>query len=606
MRVKPWGDMDPMDHWGWLHVAGKTVLDVGADYGSTADFFLEQGALRVVAVEADPKLFRRLAALAAEDARIEAVEMRVSSVHDWERLLQSYKPDVVKSDCEGGEGWLLDLDKRFFHLVSQWAIELHTPEMAARFSNDVSYNSLEALYAGLGDKMVDFGYDLVKDVLHGTGRVVYGVRRNLDVPGKLCDPDEPTRVVILSTQRSGTKFLEECLSSHPDVEIGGEVLRDTPPYPVQVLKDFFAGGTCPVRVCRLMYMQVSEPVILWLQMNEVQVIHLVREDHVRREVSNDLNRRRLELGRTEHHSYGECEPVQIEVDVPWVLRQIQWVKGQIGRFRHLFQGGPYLEVTYQEIVGLEGEEVSKLRDDLACKLYRFLDLDPHPLTSSQRKQNPGDLQSFVTNYAELMRAVWRDYGGEGAFRQRSYASYADYLVHQSSKLELLDLVEYHAKFREVLRERLAKLSFLERDMVVLCLGARSGAEVEAFLDLGHPAIGIDLNPGGDGNLVVEGDFHDLEAESGSIDVVFTNSWDHAYDLRKAISEAWRVLKSPGFLIVEAVPGLEEGAHVDPWDCMIWRTRDDLIRLLESSGFELLERSWFEFPWTGERLCLKKS
>jgi len=77
MRVKPWGDMDPMDHWGWLHVAGKTVLDVGADYGSTADFFLEQGALRVVAVEADPKLFRRLAALAAEDARIEAVEMRV-------------------------------------------------------------------------------------------------------------------------------------------------------------------------------------------------------------------------------------------------------------------------------------------------------------------------------------------------------------------------------------------------------------------------------------------------------------------------------------------------------------------------------------------------
>jgi SAM-dependent methyltransferase len=605
MRVKPWGDMDPADHWGWLHVEGKTVLDVGADWGSTADFFLERGAARVVAVEADPKLFKRLEALAARARGLDAVQMRVSSVRDWERLLNAYKPDVVKSDCEGGEGWLLELDKRFFRLAGQWAVELHTSEMAAHFGNDVSYKNLESLYLGLGDKLVGLGYDIVKDVPHGTGRVVYGVRRNLDVPGKLCDPEEPTRVVILSTQRAGTKLLEECLGSHPDVEIRGEVLRDMPPYPVGALKDFFEGGIAPVRVCRLMYNQITEPVILWLQMQEVKVIHLIREDHVRREVSNDLNRRRLDLGRTEHHSYGECEPVQIEVDVPWVLRQIQWVKGRIGRFRRLFSSGPYLEVTYEQMVGCEGNEVSKLSDDLACTLYRLLDLDSHPLVSPQRKQNPGDLSSFVTNYAELMRAVWRDYGNEGAFRQRSYASYQDYVTHQASKLGTVDLAEYHVKFLEVLRERLEKLEFLGHGVEVLCLGARSGAEVLAFRDMGCSCIGIDLNPGEDNPWVWGGDFHDLPWEDGTYDVVFTNSWDHAYDLKKAISEAWRVLKPGGFLIVEAVPGLDEGAHVDPWDCMIWRTRDELIRLLESSGFELGRRSWFEFPWTGEQLCLVK-
>ena len=45
---------------------------------------------------------------------------------------------------------------------------------------------------------------------------------------------------------------------------------------------------------------------------------------------------------------------------------------------------------------------------------------------------------------------------------------------------------------------------------VLCLAARIGTEVKAFLDLGCFAIGIDLNPGTDNRYVVHGDFHDLQ------------------------------------------------------------------------------------------------
>jgi hypothetical protein len=215
------------------------------------------------------------------------------------------------------------------------------------------------------------------------------------------------RAVILSTQRSGTGLLEEYLASHPDVEGGGEVLKTPSAWATRFLQDFFEDGEAQVRLCRLMYNQLTAPVILWLQMNEVRIIHLIREDHVRREVSNWINRQKQRTGRPSAHAYEEWEPVQIEVDVPWITRKIREVQGQIEGFRHLFRSGPYLEVTYQEMVGCEGEEITELPTKLSRKLCRFLDLDPHRLSSPQRKQNPADLRSFVLNYDELMEAVGR-------------------------------------------------------------------------------------------------------------------------------------------------------------------------------------------------------
>ncbi|MEM2995027.1 MAG: hypothetical protein QXI91_03285 [Candidatus Bathyarchaeia archaeon] len=38
-------------HWNYLNFKGKKILDLGADYGSTASYFLWQGAKQVIAVE---------------------------------------------------------------------------------------------------------------------------------------------------------------------------------------------------------------------------------------------------------------------------------------------------------------------------------------------------------------------------------------------------------------------------------------------------------------------------------------------------------------------------------------------------------------------------
>ena len=336
MRVKPWEDLDLDTHWGWLDVEGKVVLDVGADYGSTADFFLRRGAARVIAVEGDPRSFRRLNALAEQRANLKAVQKRIASVTDWQELLVSHAPQVVKADCEGGEGFLLDLDDRLFRKPEAWAVELHTKEQAERWGNFYPWGSMDTLWVRFLEKLLDCGYEIAKDVPHWVGRVVCGVRGDFLLVGRPGNSESRTWAAIVSAQRSGTRPLEECLASHPDVECGGEVLKSTSPWPTRTLQDFFEGGEAEVRICRLMYDQVSDVTTLWLQMHEVRIIYLIHDEH--RE------------------------------------------QGQLGRFRRLFGTGPYLEVTYEEMVGGEGEEISQVPKELECKLYRFLDLDPAPLT----------------------------------------------------------------------------------------------------------------------------------------------------------------------------------------------------------------------------------
>jgi SAM-dependent methyltransferase len=78
----------------------------------------------------------------------------------------------------------------------------------------------------------------------------------------------------------------------------------------------------------------------------------------------------------------------------------------------------------------------------------------------------------------------------------------------------------------------------------LCIGARTGQEVQALLNLEKDAIGIDIvkcEP-----LVIEGDFHNLSFKDSSFDFVFSNVVDHALYPDKFFSEANRVLKNKGF------------------------------------------------------------
>jgi SAM-dependent methyltransferase len=209
------------------------------------------------------------------------------------------------------------------------------------------------------------------------------------------------------------------------------------------------------------------------------------------------------------------------------------------------------------------------------------------------------------------RALFRKFGerwkpeGE-AFQKRSYDSYEAYLEHQKAKLETHQFGPYDEKFRTALRERLTSLDLEWQGRIVLCLGARIGSEVKAFLDLGAFAVGIDLNPGKENRYVVQGDFHDLQYAPSSIDVVYTNCLDHAFDIDRVAKEVLKVLKPDGVFVVEAVQGRDQGIDPGFFESFFWKNIDELARVFENAGFTVSRRRAINHPWPGEQICLSRS
>lgn len=194
----------------------------------------------------------------------------------------------------------------------------------------------------------------------------------------------------------------------------------------------------------------------------------------------------------------------------------------------------------------------------------------------------------------------------GRFSVRRYDSYDDYVAHQKSKLALLEgvlLEEYDRDFVAQLSARLRKVDRVKPGASVLCLAARLGSEVKAFRALGCFAVGIDLNPGAANPHVVVGDFHALQFADHCVDVVFTNSLDHCYDLERVLTEVRRVLKPEGLFVVEAAMGEREGIAPSTWEAFSWETVDDLIARLSECGFEPVAREQVRYPWLGMHLVL---
>jgi SAM-dependent methyltransferase len=208
------------------------------------------------------------------------------------------------------------------------------------------------------------------------------------------------------------------------------------------------------------------------------------------------------------------------------------------------------------------------------------------------------------------RALFRKFGerwqsqGE-ALQRRSYDSYDDYLEHQKAKLETHEFGQYDEEFRHALRERLNSLELDWPGRNVLCLGARIGSEVKAFLDLGAFAVGLDLNPGAGNRYVVHGDFHDLQFSANSIDVVYTNSLDHAFDIGRIAQEVLKVLKPDGLFLVEAVQGRDQGINPGFFESFFWRNIDELVRVFENAGFKVWRRTAIAHPWPGEQICFRR-
>jgi len=209
--------------------------------------------------------------------------------------------------------------------------------------------------------------------------------------------------------------------------------------------------------------------------------------------------------------------------------------------------------------------------------------------------------------SELMNQIskeWDHDKGNQNISRRLYPTYDEYVFHQKAKLALLNLHDYTKKHRIALRLRLKGLDIIKDKQSVLCLAARIGSEVKAFIDLGYFAVGIDLNPGEDNRYVLSGDFHSLQFADNSVDIVFTNSLGHIYNLDSFIKEVKRVMRSNGVFISETVRGSEEGREPGFFKSFLWRKIYDIVGEIENRGMILIERQEISYPWAGEQLIFK--
>ena len=126
VRIPPIYGEDYEFQWGKVDYTGKVVLDIGCDFGSTADFFLRKGAFLVVCVDNNKEYIDKLYELRNKFfLPIIGLCLDMSDSSLWSKLINLYRPTVVKSDCEGCERALGKVPEEEIRKVPEYIIECH-------------------------------------------------------------------------------------------------------------------------------------------------------------------------------------------------------------------------------------------------------------------------------------------------------------------------------------------------------------------------------------------------------------------------------------------------------------------------------------------------
>ncbi|KKM93814.1 hypothetical protein LCGC14_1204510 [marine sediment metagenome] len=123
--LESWKNLEIM--YGRLNYTDKVVLDIGADWGGTPAFFLSKGARRVIGVDYHAWYVEKMADHFRDDCRVFPVQVNVKTSKQMENLIQIYKPDIVKVDCEGCERLLFDVNN--LALCPEYVVEVHSDDV---------------------------------------------------------------------------------------------------------------------------------------------------------------------------------------------------------------------------------------------------------------------------------------------------------------------------------------------------------------------------------------------------------------------------------------------------------------------------------------------
>lgn len=127
--IPPYGGEDYEKFYGNIDYSNKVVLDIGADYGSSAYWFIQKGASSVIAVDADSGYYQRMVHSFNKTNRVEPLHITINSGDSLRELIEKYKPNILKVDCEGCESVLLSLKPEILRVPDTYLIETHNHEI---------------------------------------------------------------------------------------------------------------------------------------------------------------------------------------------------------------------------------------------------------------------------------------------------------------------------------------------------------------------------------------------------------------------------------------------------------------------------------------------
>jgi hypothetical protein len=232
------------------------------------------------------------------------------------------------------------------------------------------------------------------------------------------------RAIILTTQRSGSTFLVECMDSHPEIECSGEILNGQPDHPVPPYRGplkkvwkglriirtgawmpgrwmdaFYRRGTARVRCFKAMYNQLSRPFALrhFAENEDIRVIHLRRHNLLKVHVSRLLMDEREQIQTT-----APTEAVWIRVEPDKAIASMRKARACHETFDRAFARHPRLQVAYESLF-----DGAFLQEETGRRICDFLGVAYHRMQSKLTKLNPESLRDMVTNYDELAGAIAR-------------------------------------------------------------------------------------------------------------------------------------------------------------------------------------------------------
>jgi LPS sulfotransferase NodH len=241
--------------------------------------------------------------------------------------------------------------------------------------------------------------------------------------------------VVLSTQRSGSTFLVDYLSSTPGVLVHSELFQRLRPELVgspnrprhydiayqtyrrstvfrklahkfrrralinEYLDDVLS--TKPgvdVIGMKLMYDQTRKypEVLSWLETHEVSYIHLIRENLLEMIAS-----RELAVKRGNYSMLKPLDAMQIHLDVDRLTTDLTLITDEIEHFRRYCSTLPSREVTYEGLVANKA--------GVSREILEFLGAKSHESAGSKlKKTNPAPLSDVIANYDQVASALAKD------------------------------------------------------------------------------------------------------------------------------------------------------------------------------------------------------